>query len=258
MTPSAALQAGWSIIPTGRDKRPLITSWKPFQTRLPTDAEVSTWSRMNPSTWAIVTGSISHRITLDFDGEPGRRTLERLGLKPHRRTPSGGFHVDFVHPGWPVATMNCKSDRELGERWPGTDLRADGGYCCFTGHTDCGEYEWLRSPEPYALEMLPADLREFLGLLRPPAAAEQNGGKPHAAPPAGGRVDSERLIRMALERVSHGGRNNAGMWLASQCRDNGFSIAEAEAAMRHTAASAQPQIRRACASRTRNRKYRQR
>jgi hypothetical protein len=229
MTPSAALQAGLSIIPTGPDKRPLIYTWRPYQTRLPTAAEFAAWSQMNPPTWAIVTGKVSRRIALDFDGELGRQTLERLGLKAHRRSPSGGYHVDFVHPGWPVSTVNGKSARELGELWPGLDIRGDGGYVCFSGTTDRGQYEWLRDPEPYTLDILPADLRRFLGLLHPPAA-QQNGGKPHAAPPAG-RVDTERLIRMALDRVCHGGRNQAGFWLASQLRDNGYSFSEAEACM---------------------------
>ena len=223
-----------SIIPCGPDKKPVIPTWKPYQTQRPTDEEFSAWSRLNPAMWAIVTGALSHRITLDFDGAPGRETLERLALKPHRMTPSGGFHADFKHPGWYVPTLNAKSKRELGERWPGLDIRADGGYVCFTGRTDRGEYRWLRDAEPYELDILPADLREFLGLLKAPAAAaeQRTNGKPHAML-ANGRVESERLIRMALDRVGSEGRNNAGFWLAGQLRDNGYSQAEAEGAMRN-------------------------
>ena len=136
MTPSAALQAGWSIMPTRRDKRPALTTWKPYQTRQPTDAEFWAWCKLNPSTWALVTGAVSQRITLDFDGAPGCQTLERLGLKPHRRTPSGAYHVDFKYSGWHVPTVNAKTKRELDERWPGLDVRADGGYVVFTGRTD--------------------------------------------------------------------------------------------------------------------------
>lgn len=71
----------------------------------------------------MVTGKVSKVFTLDFDGKPGRRTMKKLGLKPHRSTPSGGFHVDFVHPGWPVTTVNGKSKRKLGSLYSGMDIR---------------------------------------------------------------------------------------------------------------------------------------
>jgi hypothetical protein len=199
-----AREAGWSIIPCGRNKK-AIFKWKPYQTRQATDAEFSAWSRLNPATWALVTGAISGRITLDFDGDRGRQYMLELGLEPHRRTPSGGFHADFRHPGWHVKTLNGKTDRELQRRYPGLDIRADGGYACIAGRTDVGEYAWLRKPEPYQLDILPVDLREFLGLLHPPAAPpkQRTNGKPHTPPidgPVNGWVDSERLIRMALDR----------------------------------------------------------
>jgi hypothetical protein len=97
MTPAAALQAGWSIIPTGRDKRPLLTSWKEY--RPPTAAEFSRWSKLDPPTWALVTGAVSHRITLDFDGKTGTETMRKLGIEPRRRSPADGYHADLKHPG---------------------------------------------------------------------------------------------------------------------------------------------------------------
>jgi len=237
MTPAAALAAGMSIIPCGPNKKPVIPTWKPYQTQRPTDAEFSAWSRLSPATWANVCGAVSHRIVLDFDGAAGRETLQRLGLSPHRRTPSGGFHVDFKHPGWYVSTLNSKTDKELKKRWPGMDIRGDGGYACFTGHAGNGSYEWLRDPAPDDFNSLPADLREFLSSRKPSPAAvpEQrtNGnGKPHAQP-ANGRVDTERLIRAALDRAGSEGRNNCELWLATQLRDNGYSYADAEGAMRN-------------------------
>jgi len=229
-----ALSLGWSIIPTGLDKKPLVPTWKPYQTRKATDAEVRSWIGLHPAGWAIVTGEISGLIALDFDGEAGRRTLERLGLPPHRRTPSGGYHVDFRHPGWHVPTLNNKSKRELGTRWPGMDIRADGGYVLFAGRTDQGEYQWLRAADAFELDILPTELRQFLGLLNPPTLEPQevSGGIRASTVAAARRVEAERLLRMALDRVGNEGRNNAGFWLAVQLRDNSYTESETERIMR--------------------------
>jgi putative DNA primase/helicase len=118
------------------------------------------------------------------------------------------------------------------------DIRADGGYAVFTGRTPRGEYTWLRDAEPDDLSVLPTELREFLGLLHPPAAAPEEEPKPngnHHAVHGDGRVDAERLISMALDRVASEGRNNAGFWLAAQLRDNGYTQYEAESVMRNYA-----------------------
>src|SRR5450755_4172234 len=101
LTPALALQFGWSLIPTGRDKKPAFSllpknekdkpTWKPYQTRQATPEEFSKWQRAKPAGWAIATSAFRGRITLDFDGEPGRVLMEKWGIRPHRRTGSGGF-----------------------------------------------------------------------------------------------------------------------------------------------------------------------
>jgi hypothetical protein len=229
VSPSAALEWGWSIFPCGLNKRPIIDSWKPYQTERATREQVAEWQRLNPPLWALITGAISDRITLDFDGESGRRTIEHLAIEPHRSTPSGGFHADFVYPGWKVPTLNGKSKRDLGARWPGLDIRADGGYAVFTGRTPRGEYHWLRGPAAYPLDVLPEDLREFLGLTRASEPSPKGDGRESISAQ---HVEPERLVRMALERSSNDGRNNSGLWLACQLRDNGYSEAEAKSVMR--------------------------
>lgn len=166
-TPSEALAQGWSVIPCNQNKQPIIKTWKPFQERQAKPDEVAQWVRRDPAAWAIVTGNISKRIALDFDGVSGKATCDKLQLRPHRSTPSGGVHVDFDHPGWHVPTLNSKTKRELGARWPGLDIRGDGGYVIFSGQTGHGDYSWMRDPDPESLDALPLDLREFLGLLRP-------------------------------------------------------------------------------------------
>jgi hypothetical protein len=218
----------------------------------------------------MVTGKVSSIVTLDFDGKEGRRWLAKLanlGLKPHRNTPSGGAHMDFVHPGWHVKTLNAKSDHALQKKYPGVDIRADGGYACVAGTYNGGAYTWLRDPMPYPLDKLPPDMREFFGLDKPlsPTPKPLIGS---AAPPAdvannssGDASDDEPLLypwqrecrlrmraKMAARGESNGrcgtdsdywvdkalalaatdGRNNAGIWLAIQLRDAGLDRSEAE------------------------------
>lgn len=232
VTPAEAIDLGLSVIPCGPNKRPVIKAWKPFQSKRATKEELEAWHRLRPALWAIITGAISRRVVLDFDGEAGVRTMSGLGIKPHRSTPSGGFHADFHHPGWRVPTLNSRTKRELGARWPGLDIRADGGYAIFDGRTARGEYRWLRDPAPYPLDLLPAELRQFLGLAHPPKSPASINGTERSTASAGGRVDAERLMRMAIERAGVEGRNNSGLWLACQLRDNGYAKSEALAVMR--------------------------
>ena len=224
VTPQEALELGWSIMPANISKKPMLTSWKPYQSRRPSPEEFQKWIKMNPPRWAVITGMVSGRITLDFDGEPGCETMRKLEIQPHRKSPGGGFHADFTHPGWHVPTLNAKISEELGARWPGLDIRGDGGYVLFSG----GGYQWLRGPEPHPLDILPADLRQFLGLMQPPAATSpptapaSSNGQPKNGQPAAGE-----LLAIALSRIPHDGRNGAGFWLATQLRDNRYGESDA-------------------------------
>src|SRR5262245_62262639 len=94
----------------------------------------------------MITGAFSGVISLDFDA-PAVLLFHSLGLEAHRRTGSGGFHVDFLHPGWRVRTVNSRSSKTLGKRWPGLDVKGDGGYVVFCGRNSSGAYEWLRDPK---------------------------------------------------------------------------------------------------------------
>lgn len=215
-TPQQMLKMRWSIIPVGPDKKPLIASWKEFQSRQPMLEEVMRWDEfLHPARWALVTGKFGGRIVLDFDGEAGAVTMQWLGLLPHRRTPSGGYHVDFVYPGHRVPTLNAKSKKSLQQKYPGMDIRGDGGYAVVTGQG----YEWLRDPAA-PLGVVPIDFGNLDGETKP------NGGN-HVLRYERQLVDARQLIDMALERLGYEGRNDAGFWLACQLRDNGYSEREA-------------------------------
>jgi hypothetical protein len=100
---------GCSVIPVGLNKRPAWQllpqvwdestkrnkpTWKPFQSRSPSQQEIEAWSKAQPPAFAIVTGKISGRITFDFDGEAGIKLAEEWKHSPasavrQRRTSSG-------------------------------------------------------------------------------------------------------------------------------------------------------------------------
>src|SRR5688500_4214626 len=99
---NAALARGWSIIPCGSDKKPLVRRWKPYQTERPIRAQVERWQReLNPAAWTVITGALSDVIVVDSDGAAGAATLQRLGLadRAHVCTGSGGQHLYARHPG---------------------------------------------------------------------------------------------------------------------------------------------------------------
>lgn len=251
---SHAFKSGWSIIPVREDKRPQF-SWKEFQDRRPTSEELAEWKKSKPPAWAVITGEISGIVIIDFDGDEGRHTMESLGLSPHLKTGSGGYHVYVQHPGHKVATLNGKSKKELGEIYPGLDIRADGGYAVFCGRNSFGEYQWLRDMEPDPLETLPMNLRLFLGLELQDDTESENPECSDDYNPLD--VDAEQLpeeppgedqpervqkkvsaddLLMRYIGESQRGRNDAGFNLACQLRDNGFSRNAAEVVMREYAA----------------------
>lgn len=245
-------QRGWSILPVNSggnwDKQPhqvlkdtghnreedgkVKASWKPLQTKQATEEDVKKWfERPNGKGIALVTGLLSGVVILDFDGEQGKALVEQLGLHPHVQTGSGGFHVYFKHPGFPVQTLNSKAKHELGQRWPGLDIRADGGYAVLPPSVNnSGSYKQLRPLDQLEdVSTLQGDLAEFLGLIRTarPASQTDPPEKSNLTFSGQNRVSADLLIDRALQQVQADGRNNAGMWLACQLRDNRYAEGEA-------------------------------
>jgi len=227
------LQAGLPMLPSaGRNKGPCVP-WKEFQTRVPTTAELRAWKRVfKPERWGFVTGRLSGRIVIDFDGEHGRELMKKWDLKPHVRTGSGGYHCHLIHPGWRVPTLNAKSGK-VSWPWPGVDIRGDGGFAVLVGSNSNGPYVQLRELDPEPFEVLPEEVRTFLQKHRDKQPATSKRTSPPSQPlnVDGNRVDPECLIRDALAIAQRSGRNNAGFWLACQLRDNGYGVGAAESAM---------------------------
>jgi P4 family phage/plasmid primase-like protien len=236
-----AIARGWSILPIGHDKRPIINTWKQFQKTPASKDVIADWAGLpDRRGWATVAGAVSGVVIYDFDGIDGAGHLESWGVRPHVRTPSGGHHVYVRHPGWPVKTFNAKSLKDPAFR--GVDIRADGGYAGFDGRMDSGAYAILRSLEELVeAKDVPEALRRYAGIDAPPEPAPKSA---ESKGPANGprlvnpnnkeprRIDTYALIDRAIGMLGATGRNDAGFWLAIQIRDNGYSELEAEGVLR--------------------------
>jgi len=132
------LNEKYSIIPSGggkEGKRPLINQWKPYQTKLPSSETMRRWKdELKPQMWGIVTGESSGVVIVDADDASAMAILEKEGLKPHVRTPRGGAHYYFQHPGHHVINKAGVL--------PKLDIRGDGGFCNVIGKNRVtgGEY----------------------------------------------------------------------------------------------------------------------
>ena len=134
------VRRGWSVFPCrSGDKRPdaeLLPvvdgrpTWAPFQSAAPTEAQArGWWTRRPTANIAVVTGAVSGVVVLDLDAKPGGAngadTLRRAGLDVPLtravRTPSGGVHAYFRHPGGELRNWQKRADL------PGVDARGDGG-----------------------------------------------------------------------------------------------------------------------------------
>lgn len=92
---------GYSIIPVGKDKKPLI-SWTKHQNYKATLEEIKAWFEQfkNPNI-GIVTGEISNLLVVDCDSQEAIEEIEKnlpdnLEI-PVSQTPRGGRHYYFQH-----------------------------------------------------------------------------------------------------------------------------------------------------------------
>ena len=115
------LDMGYSVIPCGQNKRPLIP-WKEYQDRLPTQDEVKAWWKNTPdANIAIVTGKVSGLTVLDCDSQDAINAFLSIykGTTPTVKTPRG-THYYFQHA---EGTRNTVKIKNLD-----LDLRSEGGY----------------------------------------------------------------------------------------------------------------------------------
>ncbi len=104
---SAYLSAGLCVLPARlAEKRPALAAWKDYQSRLPTEAEVSAWFANPHDALCLVTGAVSGNLELiDFDN--GGELFDRwaklvdaeapglIGRLVIEQSQSGGWHVIY-------------------------------------------------------------------------------------------------------------------------------------------------------------------
>ncbi|MFA5993847.1 MAG: bifunctional DNA primase/polymerase [Parcubacteria group bacterium] len=138
---------GFSVIPVGEDKKPLIR-WKKYQNEKASEKQIKEWFEKFPkANVGIVTGSISGIVVVDVEAGGD---IKDLPPTVNSRTGGGGWHYYYKHPGFEV--KNSTRIREL------TDIRGDGGYIIAPPslHKSGKNYKWSVSPNKTDFAKLPA------------------------------------------------------------------------------------------------------
>ena len=124
-----------------------------------TDAQTirNWWGRWPNANIGVATGKICGFFVLDIDGQEGEETLaawqlehEPLPDTPTNRTGSGGRHLLFAYPGFPI-----RNKVRIG---PGVDVRGDRGYIVVPPsiHASGRCYEWEPTARPSRTSFTPA------------------------------------------------------------------------------------------------------
>jgi hypothetical protein len=116
-------QRGCSVIPVGRDKKPLVP-WKQYQQEAAMPEQIREWWKKWPNAMiGLVTGRVSGLCVIDRDDMSKDEIKQYLpdGIPiPTTRTPRGGQHLYFRMPDQPIGNNALTV--------PGCDFRGEGGY----------------------------------------------------------------------------------------------------------------------------------
>lgn len=167
-----AQDLAFAVFPMSRDKRPLVKGG--FLAASRDCGQLEAWFERWPDALiAAATGALSGIVVLDLDCKGGKNGLEALraaGVALPRswlaRSPSGGCHVYFAHPGEPVPSR--ANIRLFGRELAGVDVRGDGGAIILP--TPGAGYQWTER-RPGACDLAPLPRALLDGLRWRPAAA---------------------------------------------------------------------------------------
>ena len=182
---------GWSVIPTGRDKRPLLP-WKEYQTNPAGEEQARQWWA-NETNVAACTGAVSGFVVVDVDNiEAIDRLHEYIGGKPTTPAVSTprGMHYYFKAP-----DVTCKNQVNI---IPGVDFRGDGGYVIMppSVNEDGEIYEWITHPAECLMAELPARVLERVRADKP---RQKRNSEPQEALSSTSSAGNTRYGQMALQ-----------------------------------------------------------
>jgi hypothetical protein len=183
---------GFSVIPVGRDKKPLV-EWKRYQTERATADQIKAWWKQYPeANVGIVTGKEFGIVVVDV--ESGGR-IDDLPPTVISKTGGGGFHYYYKHSGDIV-----KNGVRIGNKDDKRDIRGDGGYVVAPPsiHASGNLYEWLVSPDNTPFAEFPSCIIKPEG---PPGTPAKTG---------------EHNWEQKLNGVSEGERNNVAAEIAGK------------------------------------------
>ncbi len=195
---------GWTVMPVGSDKRPLLASWKSLQTERPSVEQITSWWAVwEDAGIAVLTGSCSGLCVLDIDGPDGLTALLAAGGSATVQTPTvrtgRGAHVYYQH------------DPTVGNRTgllAHVDLKAAGGGYVIappSRHASGRVYEW-KIPPTIPLAPVPAWLHALMTMAPSGNGCDGKQGQrgarqttpSHGCIPQGGRHD--HLWRLGRSR----------------------------------------------------------
>lgn len=192
---------GYSIIPVGSDKKPLI-KWEKYQKERATHEQIEEWFKQFPDmNIAVVTGAISGIIVADIEAGG---SIEGFPQTATAQTGGRGFHFYYKHPGYEV--KNATRITEL------TDIRGDGGYVVAPPSiSEKGDYAWLIAPWDYIEKPEYAEGKEmadypaeFINSLRKPSKVRNDILTPASIPVGQRNSEATRFIGTVLSALPVG------------------------------------------------------
>ncbi len=161
---------------------------------------IAYWSKRPDANIGVATGAVSGIFVLDVDEDEGvdgmgelfklEDQYDELPTTLSVKTPRGGSHLYFQHPGWAIRNT-------AGFPAPGLDIRGDGGYVLIpSSQGPAGGYV---VDEPAPIAIAPAWLLDLLKNHQ--LRLDKVGGTTadHAARISAGATQGERNTHMASE-----------------------------------------------------------
>jgi hypothetical protein len=196
-----ALRArGWSAVPQLPGAKKPCVRWKPFQDRLPTQAQLAGWFKAWPGAGlALVLGPVSGVFVIDVDGREAHDALvarlDKEPVAPKVLSGSGDpfrYHLYFRCPSLPTKAKQTPWHPQL-------EFRGHRGIVILPPslHKSGKRYAWApgRSPDDLPLPEVPPPVLQALLPARPATAGPAKTEGPAALPAT---LDASRHTRRFL------------------------------------------------------------